>query len=276
MKEHSRRWHQRVFPTEVWSCLVCSDSDDTYAGLEPLHDHVVKAHGDEFPAHRLQTISKAGRVRRSRPWNECLLCRSTVDGVGPHEKRQRTPLVNESSNKSVRASSAMKHPESERDIDQGSDAPDDSPDAAGLAQTPDDAEIMARHIAAHLQVLMRLTMRLASLQHDVHSDDAEDDSGNSASVEHGDIVDAALTRSAEDAAYAASTGHDDSGMPDADEKAPEMVDGQDDPTIPDAVVDFDGVLGQYDKLPVENDVLIQELIKSRACHAHTAPPGTTG
>ena len=120
----------------------------------------------------------------------------------------------------------MKHPEAERDIDQDSDASDDSLDAAELALTPDGAEMMARHIAAHLQVLMLLTIRLASLQDDAHPD-AEDDSANSASVDHGDSDNAALTESTrEHAAKTASTGHVDAEMPHADEQAPETVDEQ--------------------------------------------------
>ena len=172
----------------------------------------------------------------------------------------------------------MKHPKAERDSDQDSNVSDDSLDVAGLALTPDAAEMMARHIAAHLQVLMLLTIRLASLQDDAHPD-AEDDSANSASVDHGDSDDAALTKSTGDhAAKTASTGHVDAEMPHADEQAPETVDEQDDLAIPDAVVDFDGVPRQYDKLPVEKDGFLQELIKSGAYQADRdakEPLGTT-
>ncbi len=156
----------------------------------------------------------------------------------------------------------MKHPETERDIDQGSDVPDDSSD---VAEVLDDAEVMARHVAAHLQVVMLLTMRLASLQSVSHLDDEEDDSANSASVDHGDTDDDALTN-------ATSTSHFYAGMPDADEEAPEMGDRQDDPTIPDAVVDFDGVPRQYDTLPVEKDAFMQEVIKSGSFQAQKLEP----
>ena len=45
---------------------------------------------------------------------------------------------------------SMKHPRRERDVYQGSDAPDESLDTIGLALNLENAEMMARQIAAHL------------------------------------------------------------------------------------------------------------------------------
>ncbi|KAK4233928.1 hypothetical protein C8A03DRAFT_47631 [Achaetomium macrosporum] len=180
MKEHNRRWHQRVFPTSGWICAMCDDCPEIHTSPEALHGHMVQAHGDLFPEPQLQAIARQSKVERPRPWNECLLCCFTVEEAELLPKRRKEQLVNDAGNKSSRTSFAMKHPKPEREIDQGSDASDDSLDVPGLALTADNAETMARHIATHLQALMLLTIRLAFLSRD-RSQETQDDA-NSVSI----------------------------------------------------------------------------------------------
>ncbi|SPQ27139.1 50fb5322-f6f5-45bd-bf2d-c3b8a4488d95 [Thermothielavioides terrestris] len=215
---------------------------------------------------QLQAIARQSKVERPRPWNECLLCHFTVEEAEPPPKRHREQPVNEAAGgKSSRTSFAMKHPEPMRDIDQDSDTSDDPLEEAGLVPTSDNAETMARHIASHLQALMLLTIRLASV-HDDRDQDRQDDA-NSVSVDAGDTDDASFVKSA--AREAATVSTEDVEMPDADGEVLEPADvPPDDPAIPDADVDFDGVPRRHDDLPVEEDVFLQGLIKSGAYQAH--------
>ncbi|AEO71873.1 uncharacterized protein THITE_49644, partial [Thermothielavioides terrestris NRRL 8126] len=266
MKEHNLRWHQRVFPTFSWICALCDDNDDIHKSPDALHDHLVQAHGDMLPPAQLQVIARQSKVERPRPWNECLLCHFTVEDAEPPPKRHREQPVNEAAGgKSSRTNFAMKHPEPMRDIDQDSDTSDDPLEEAGLVPTSDNAETMARHIASHLQALMLLTIRLASV-HDDRDQDRQDDA-NSVSVDAGDTDDASFVKSA--AREAATVSTEDVEMPDADGEVLEPADlPPDDPAIPDADVDFDGVPRRHDDLPVEEDVFLQGLIKSGAYQAH--------
>jgi hypothetical protein len=228
-----------------------------------------QAHKDMFSPAQLPAIARQSKVERPRPWNECLLCCFTVEAE-PLPKRRKEQFVNEAGNKSNRTSFAMKHPKPEREIDQGSDASDDSLDVPGPALTADNAKTMARHIATHLQALMLLTIRLAILSDD-HSQETQDDA-NSVSVDAGDSDEAFFIKSArESAADTVST--EDVEIPDADAEAFEAVDMPQIDHVPDAIVDFDGVPRQHDKLPVEEDEFLQELIKSGAYQAHLQPAG---
>ncbi|KLU87691.1 hypothetical protein MAPG_06685 [Magnaporthiopsis poae ATCC 64411] len=269
MKEHNRRWHQRVFPTSSWICAVCDDSPDIHTSPEALHEHMVQAHGDMFPTCQLQAIARQSKVERQRPWNECLLCCFPVDKTEPPPKRRKEQLVNEADNKSRRTSFATKHPEPEREDEQDSDASDDYLDVSGLALTAGNAETMARHIASHLQALMLLTIRLALLSDD-HSQETQDHA-NSASVDPGDSGEASSTESAQDSA-ADTVFTENVEMPDADGETLEAADMPQVDHVPDAIVDFDGVPRRYDGLPVEEDEFLQELIESGAYQAEFKRP----
>jgi hypothetical protein len=259
MKEHSQQWHQRVFPTSRWTCVVCDGSLDVHPSSEALLSHLVQAHGDMFPAALLESIAKHSKVERPRSWNECLLCCFPVNEADPPPKRRRKQLSNEAGSKSSRTGFAMKHPKPERDVDQNSDTSDD---------VLDNAETMARHIAAHLRTVMLLIIRLTSVMHDDHTQNTQD-SSNSTSVDAGHSHDALLATSAReprtDMAFT-----EDVEVPDADDETLEAVPvSRDDLAIPDADVDFDGVPRPHDALIAEEDEFLQQLIKSGACQAHS-------
>lgn len=258
-----------MYLTPDWVCAVCEDSHDIYRSAGALHLHLTEAHQDMFAASRLHAISRQSKIERPRAWNECLLCCFTVEEAtaGPKTglpKRQKKQLHQESDKRS-RTALEMRDPNPPREVEDYSDASDDSLDVEDKLAS-DDAEMMARHIAGHLQTLMLLTIRLASLQNEKEEDDGQD--ANSDSVDPGDISEATRAKDPEETSETSTP--EDIEMPDADE-IPEDVDilsGHS--SIPDADVDFTdiGVRRRYDNLAAEKDGFLQELIKSGAYQAH--------
>ncbi|KAL2194028.1 hypothetical protein P885DRAFT_43743 [Corynascus similis CBS 632.67] len=269
MKSHNKKWHQRVYLTPGWVCVVCDDSHEVYRSAGALHLHLTEAHQDMFDASRLHAISRQSKIERPRAGNECLLCCFTVEEIAAGSrtglpKRQKKQL-HQDSDKRSRTALEMRDQNPLREVEDSSDASDDSLDAENELAS-DNAELMARHIAGHLQALMLLTIRLASLQNEEDDDDGQD--ANSDSVDLGDTSEATRTKDPEETTDRGAP--EDIEMPDANEIPDHVVDLPGHSSIPDADVDFAdiGVRRQYDDLPAEKDGFLQQLIKSGAYQAH--------
>ncbi|KAK1755454.1 hypothetical protein QBC47DRAFT_189683 [Echria macrotheca] len=198
MTDHSRRWYQRVFLTEGWSCPVC-EFEQIYTSPTDLLPHLQLAHSDQFDTDQLHAVSRQGVVVRPRRWNECAVCSFTVEEAlelnnPEHPKRQgghldgvsakmaRTSLETGSSSRHAgNTSVAAEASSSDSDMDSS-----DSDDRVPVASKLHNATVMARHIAAHHQVLMLLTIRLAAL---LNSEDDFDDNEGANSVDISGSID---------------------------------------------------------------------------------------
>jgi len=286
MRDHGKKWHQRVYLTSTWGCAVCDQGNAVYQSPEALHAHISELHPNTFPPESLDVISRQSKMERPRASNECLLCCFTIENVKPETmtvlpKRQK-PQVEHERRKSARTTTSMRHPATEKIVD---DADLEESDrflaATGGDQDLAKTETTARHIASHLQTLMLLLMRVSSLQHE-QPDDGDD--SKSVSVDIGDS-DGMFILSQRDTPGGSQV-DGSTEMQDIEPLGGEDVVGShladmfysDEMPVPDTDMDITslGVENEFDHLSPEQDAFLQTIIHSGAFRAfqEDVPPQT--